>query len=150
MGPSVRIQTMHIAVASAGMMDRTRMAFGAEKKNSLWRNWSAYRIACGNQCRLPNKGTMPFRFFFLFLTCSFSWPSGYELDLEITGKMADQRESPLTSKNLPGRCLCFRSFYNVIKDDETCSQPMHANVMERIHKKGERLPAKDFRSIDVL
>ena len=65
MGPSVRIQTMHIAVASAGMMDRTRMAFGAEKKNSLWRNWSAYRIACGNQCRLPNKGTMPFRFFFI-------------------------------------------------------------------------------------
>ena len=38
--------------------------------------------------------------FFLFLTCSFSWPSGYELDLEITGKMADQRESPPHFKKL--------------------------------------------------
>ena len=36
MGPSVRIQTMHIAVASAGMMDRTRMAFGAEKKKTRY------------------------------------------------------------------------------------------------------------------
>ena len=100
MGPSVRIQTMHIAVASAGMMDRTRMAFGAEKKKTRYGETgrligSHAGINVDYQIKELCRSV-----FFLFLTCSFSWPSGYELDLEITGKMADQRESPPHFKKL--------------------------------------------------